>query len=369
MGNSKLVDARRDKKDEFYTQFYDIEKEISAYIEHDPYVFRNKVILLPCDDPEWSNFTKYFAQNFERFKLKKLISTSFAVESKDLKAEYRPTPFEKNDKKYDKTKTRYNGKIFTLTRDKTGDGRIDVNDLEWSYLKGNGDFRSEEIKKLRKQADFIITNPPYSLWREFFSFIIADNKKFVIISNKNSLTYKELFPYIKANKVWAGNTGWSGGMWFETKYDDDVDEIINGVKMKNTPSLWLTNIDHGKRHKAVQLMTYKENLKFSKHKELKNKSSYEKYVNYNAIEVPYSDSVPKDYSGKMGVPITFLEKYNPDLFEIIGFSLDLAKPMKRIAKPGTYEKGGPRFYIKKKNGKYQYKRMYDRIIIKNRMLK
>lgn len=149
MANKDLSKAKTGKNDEFYTQYHDIETEINAYLEYDPNVFQNKTVLLPCDDPEWSNFTKFFAQNFERLKLKKLISTSFAPDSKNLKINYQPTLFEKENPKFDEKKTIINGKIFTLDHDTSGDGKIDVNDLEWSYLKGDGNFRSDEIKKLR----------------------------------------------------------------------------------------------------------------------------------------------------------------------------------------------------------------------------
>ncbi len=178
MANSNLADAKSAKNDEFYTQYHDIEKEISAYIEYNPDVFLGKTVLLPCDDPEWSNFTKYFAQNFERFGLKKLISTSYAVNSKKYKTGYQPTLFEVNDPQYDEYKTKRNGKIFILDHDKSGDGKIDVNDLEWHYLKGDGDFKSNEIKKLRDEADIIITNPPFSLFRDFLAWIVEANKQF-----------------------------------------------------------------------------------------------------------------------------------------------------------------------------------------------
>jgi len=204
MAHKDLYKAKNGKNDEFYTQYHDIEKEMSAYLDYNPDVFKGKTILLPCDDPEWSNFTKFFAQNFQRFKLKKLISTSFAVESKNYKTTYQPTLFEVNDPNFDEYKTRKNGKIFTLTRDKSGDGKIDVNDLEWKYLKGDGDFRSEEIKKLRDQSDIIVTNPPFSLFREFLAWIVEANKQFVIIGNMNAITYKEVFPLIKSNKIWTG---------------------------------------------------------------------------------------------------------------------------------------------------------------------
>ena len=206
MANSNLTEAKRAKNDEFYTQYHDIEKEISAYLEFNPDVFRGKTVLLPCDDPEWSNFTKFFAQNFERFGLKKLISTSYAVDSKTYKSGYQPTLFETSAPNYDKIKTIKNGKIFTLTHDKTGDHKVNVDDLEWHYLAGDGDFRSAEIKKLRDEADIIITNPPFSLFREFLAWIMEAEKQFVIIGNMNAITYKEVFPLIKENKMWLGAT-------------------------------------------------------------------------------------------------------------------------------------------------------------------
>lgn len=321
MAHSNLSKAKSGKNDEFYTQFHDIEKEISAYLEYDQNVFRGKTVLLPCDDPEWSNFTKFFAQNFERFGLKKLISTSYAVESKNYKSHYQPTLFEVNDPQYDESKTRINGKIFTLTRDKSGDGKIDVNDLEWTYLKGDGDFRSDEIKKLRDESDIIITNPPFSLFKEFLAWIIEANKQFMIIGNINVITYKEVFPLIKENKVWLG-TGM--GRWISGFLVPDTYELFgteaaidnNGNRIVATNNcLWLTNIDHGKRHQPLSLMTIEDNLRFNK--KLKGIASYNRYENYDAIEVPFTDAIPSDFKEVMGVPITFLDKYNPEQFEIL----------------------------------------------------
>lgn len=180
MANDNLGQARSAKNDEFYTQYHDIEKEMLAYIEFNPDAFRNKTVLLPCDDPEWSNFTKFFAQKFQELGLKKLISTSYAPNSKPSEIAYQPTLFEVESPKFDDVKTRSNGKIFTITSDKTGDGAIDVEDLEWSYLEGNGDFRSSEIKALRDEADIVVTNPPFSLFREFLAWLIAANKPLII---------------------------------------------------------------------------------------------------------------------------------------------------------------------------------------------
>lgn len=328
--NKHLRNANKAKMDEFYTQFHDIEKEMSAYLEYNPKVFRGKTVLLPCDDPEWSNFTKFFAQNFERFGLKKLISTSYAVESKNYKTNYQPTLFEVNDPQYDEYKTRKNGKIFTLTRDKSGDGKIDVNDLEWTYLKGDGDFRSDEIKKLRDEADIIITNPPFSLFREFVAWIIEAKKKFVIIGNMNAITYRDIFSLIKQNKLWPGvrfNQRLNGkNMTFFVPDDyelsgTEVEINSDGKKMISVAGTgWYTNLDHGRRHEPLPLMTMQDNIKFSKHKEIKGKE-YQKYENFDAIDVPFTDGIPSDYKGAMGVPISFLNKYNPDQFEIIGLGI------------------------------------------------
>lgn len=318
MANEKLSEAKKAKYDEFYTQYRDIETEMSAYIDYNPEVFKGKTILFPCDDPEWSNFTKYFAQNFEKLGLKKIISTSFAFESKTYKEFYQPTLFETSQPQFDQQKTNIKGKIFTLTKDQNDDQTIDIDDLEWQYLEGNGDFRSAEVIKLRDEADIIITNPPFSLFTQFLAWIMEAEKEFVIIGNKNCVTYKEVFPLFMENKIWSGRTGWSGGMWFETVSEDYVDRVIDGVNMKNIPSIWLTNLDHGKRHKPIPLMSYEDNLKYSNHKEIKGKTAYEKYDNYDAIEVPFTDAIPSDYEGVMGVPISFLDKYCPDQFEILG---------------------------------------------------
>ena len=329
MANSNLTNAKNAKNDEFYTQYHDIEKEITAYLEFNPDVFRGKTLLLPCDDPEWSNFTKFFAQNFERFGLKKLISTSYAADSKNYRINYQPTLFEVNDPQYDQYKTTKYGKIFTLTHDKTGDGKVDVNDLEWHYLAGDGDFKSKEIKKLRDEADIIITNPPFSLFREFLVWIIEADKQFVIIGNLNAITYKEVFPLIKENKAWLGATGNGSDMVFAVPKGSEVDEkdrqkaarlgyVGDYTRLGN--SCWFTNIDHGRRHQSLPLMMMADNLKFSKHKEIKGKISYDKYDNYDAIEVPFTDAIPSDYDGVMGVPITFLDKYSPEQFEIVGIT-------------------------------------------------
>ncbi len=331
MANNNLSDARKAKNDEFYTQYADIQKEVNAYLDYNPDVFRDKVILLPCDDPEWSNFTKFFAQNFERFGIKKLISTSYAcaAKGKDACADYCPTLFEYNSEKFNKDKTETHGKIFTLTRDTNHNGRIDIDDLEWQYLDGDGDFRSDEIKKLRDAADIIVTNPPFSLFRQFLAWVIDSKKQFLIIGNKNCITYKEVFPLIKSNQLWVGTMPMGFDILFDVpdnvakelikKYKEGSKyRIINNKVKARASGIWFTNIEHGKRHKPITLMTMDDNIKFSKHKEIRN-IGYQKYDNYDAIEVPYTDAIPSDYTGIMGVPISFLDKYCPEQFEIIKF--------------------------------------------------
>jgi hypothetical protein len=326
MANSNLTNAKRMKNDEFYTQYNDIEKEINAYLEYDSDAFRGKTILLPCDDPEWSNFTKYFAQNFERLGLKKLISTSYATKSKQYSIGYQPTLFEKSAPQYNKDKSHTNGKIFTLTTDKTNDGKIDIKDLEWHYLDGDGDFLSDEIKQLRDMADLIITNPPFSLFRDFLSWVIEAEKQFVLIGNMNAITYKEIFPLIKNNKLWLGATGNGSDMVFAVPKGAEVAEKdrlkaarlgYEGDYTRLGNSCWFTCIDHGRRHQPLPLMTMADNKKFNK-KVQGSENSYQTYDNYNAIEVSFTNSIPSDYKGIMGVPISFLDKYSPEQFEIVG---------------------------------------------------
>lgn len=361
MANSNLAKAKSAKNDEFYTQYHDIEKEIMAYLEFNPDTFAGKTILLPCDDPEWSNFTKFFAQNFERLKLKKLSSTSYAPDSKIFKGGYQPTFFEVNDPQFDEKKTIVNGKIFTLTRDKSGDGKIDVNDLEWTYLKGDGDFKSKEIKKLRDEADIIITNPPFSLFREFLSWIFEAKKQFVIVGSMNAITYKEVFHLLKIDKMWLGNGFQSGNAFFSSptskEYAEGVYNVETGlVKFRNC--CWFTSLDHGKRHQHLALMTMEDNLKFSKHKEIKE-NGYQNYDNYNAIDVSFTDAIPSDYDGVMGVPISFLDKYSPEQFEIVGSDTDVKDGKLPELLNSNWNGKIDRGYV---NGN----RIYSRILIRHR---
>ncbi len=328
MANSNLKKAKAAKNDEFYTQYSDIQKEINAYLDFNPNVFKGKTILLPCDDPEWSNFTKFFAQNFQRFGIKKLISTSYAYDSKNVDFDYQPTLFETVDPRFEVTKSKSHGKIFTITSDENNNDKIDIEDLKWEYLEGDGDFRSEEVKKLRDESDIIITNPPFSIFLEFLDWIISAEKKFIVICNKNSLGSKEVFPYVMQNKLWVGKTPMSVDLLFSVPNEKSLLDnksigsgyrIIDGKIYARSQSIWITNIEHGKRHQPLSLMTMADNIKFSKHKEVRG-IGYKKYDNYDAIEVPFTDAIPSDFKGVMGVPISFLDKYNPDQFEIIGSS-------------------------------------------------
>lgn len=357
MRNTSLHQAKQAKNDEFYTQYSDIEKEMNAYLEYNPDVFRNKTILLPCDDPEWSNFTKYFAQNFDNFGIKKLISTSYAADSKPPEIPYQPTLFEMNDPKFDKNKTRTHGKVFILERDRNKDKKINIDDLEWDYLEGNGDFRSEEVCELRNEADIVITNPPFSLFREFLSWALAGgHRKIITVAHQNAITYKEIFPLIKDSLLWLGCGFKGGATHFINKYYQDyatASDHQDGM-IRVSGVIWLTNIDHGRRHQPLSLMTMADNLKYSKHKEIRERG-YPKYDNYNAIEVSRTDAIPSDYRFVMGVPVPFLSKFCPEQFEIIGatesegkgFSNGLWDKLSNVAQPLV-------------NGKRVYKRIFIR---------
>lgn len=329
--NISLASAKKAKNDEFYTQWKTIENEINAYLEFDPDVFRGKVILLPCDDPEWSNFAKFFAHHFMDYGIKKLISTSYAPNRNAALPSYQPTLFEMESPAFDATKTRENGKKFVLEpNDVNGDGVVNIDDLKWEYLEGDGDFRSEEVTALRDEADFVITNPPFSLFREFVSWLMAGKVNFAVIGSNNALTYKEVFPLIQNNQMWKGATANNTDMVFgvpkgaEVKESDkqkaerlgypSTDEY-DFTRLGN--SCWFTNIDHGRRHEPMQMMTMADNLRFNKRLGWKK---YPAYHNFDAIEVPLTNAIPSDYDGIMGVPITFLDRFNPEQFEIVGMS-------------------------------------------------
>ena len=297
-GNASLYTARAAKNDEFYTQWDDIENEMQAYLEYDPDVFRGKTVLLPCDDPEWSNFTKYFALNFEKFGLKKLVSTSCAQR-------FNPAAEKR-------------GRIYVLERGED----VNEEDLKWDYLEGDGDFRSEEVTKLRDESDIVITNPPYSLFREFVAWLIEGDVEFAVIGNMNAVTCKEVFPLFKENRLWRGATPDNGRIkWFRIPDDAPVKSSVqrtdpDGTRWQDVGnSVWFTNIEHGRRHEPLALMTMEDNLLHGS-KRVRD-AAYVKYDNYDAIEVPETKAIPSDYDGVMGVPVSFLDKYSPEQFEIV----------------------------------------------------
>ena len=316
---SALQKAKKAKNDEFYTQYADIQTEINAYLEYNPDTFRGKTVLLPCDDPEESNFTRFFAENFTRLGLKKLISTSYAPNAK--KEKYGLDLF---DWAAGRNLDPKHGRMMILDHDVNGDGKINFEDLEWWYLKGDGDFRSDEVKKFRDAADIIVTNPPFSMFREFLAWIVEADKKFSIIGNRNAITYKEVFPLIKANKIWLDNPFVRGAGYFRAAVE--VDKSLSYYNSHDyregfirVPGVrWFTNLEHGRRHQPLQLMTQADNVKYSRHKEVKG-IGYRKYDNCDAIDVPFTDAIPSDYDGVMGVPISFLDKYCPEQFEIVRF--------------------------------------------------
>lgn len=363
MGNITLTNAKKAKNDEFYTQYQDIQKEVEAYLEYNPNTFRNKVVYCNCDDPYESNFFRYFALNFRKLGLKKLITTSYSpspIANTQLDLFY-------GNNKNDTTQNKKLAIKFVIQEvgDINEDGEFNLKDIakqlkdnkhnEWSILKGNGDFRSEECIELLKQSDIVVTNPPFSLFREYVKQLFDYKKKFLIIGSISAITYKEIFPLIRDNKMWLGN-GFSGGNAYF--YTPNIREFASGVydpktglvKFRNVH--WFTNLDHGRRHEVIPLMTMAENLKFNK-KIQKNPDSYKKYDNYNAIEVPYTEAIPSDYKGIMGVPISFLDRYNPEQFEILGLD-------DHRLQPPNWRGRGPEI-----NGKT----LYRRIIIRHKKQK
>lgn len=330
MANKNLTKAKRAKNDEFYTQYNDIQREIEAYLEFNPDTFKGKVVYSNCDDPYESNFFRYFVLNFKRLGLKQLITTS-----------YKPSPVANtqlelfgDDKTLKPTRGRpkitANKFIINEVGDMDGDGAFNLNDIaeqlkanknnEWTPLDGDGDFRSQECIELLKQSDIVVTNPPFSLFREYIKQLFDYDKKFIIIGNMNAITYKEIFPLIKDDKLWLGNGFKAGNAYFTTpNVRDDFaagvyDDKTGLVKFRNCH--WFTNLDHGRRHQPLKLMTIADNLKFNK--KMKDKTAYDHYDNYDAVEVPFTNAIPSDYDGVMGVPISFLDKYSPEQFKIMG---------------------------------------------------
>jgi hypothetical protein len=335
MANHNLSSAKRAKNDEFYTQFIDIQREIEAYLDYAPQTFKGKVVYCNCDDPYESNFFRYFVLNFKKLGLKRLITTSYKPSSLantqlGLFGDDGTLPPAKG-----RPKVNANKFIVNKVHDINGDGEFNLKDVaeelqankvnKWAPLEGDGDFRSAECIKLLAQADIVVTNPPFSLFREYVKQLMEHGKKFVIVGSKNAITYKEIFPLIMANQLWTGVTGFSKDMLFIPPPDTDFSDkpktalrCVDGVTYLRSPSIWFTNLDHGRRHQPLVLMTMADNLKHSRHKQIKGKKKYEKYDNYDAIEIPFTDAIPIDFKGVMGVPISFLDKYNPAQFEILG---------------------------------------------------
>ncbi len=361
MATNLFEQAKKNKADEFYTQLPDIEAEMRHYREQ----FRDKVIFCNCDDPYESNFFKYFAMNFNFLGLKKLIATSYSgspvagqqLSLFDVKSLDVPNGDAKPPYKIE----------ITEVRDENADGAVDLADVEYllknrrntlTLLQGNGDFRSPECIALLQEADIVVTNPPFSLFREYVTQLVEYEKKFIIIGNVNAITYKEIFKLISSNKIWLGQSIHSGDREFRVPdyYPLEaagyrVDE--NGVKYIRVKGVrWFTNLDFEERHESITL--YKSYTP----------EEYPRYVNYDAIEVSKVAEIPYDYDGEMGVPITFLDKYNPEQFEIIGSSRFVGKPMSEFAPKGTYVGGGIRFYLPKGDGTYRC--LYDRIVIRRK---
>lgn len=311
--NTDLGAARNAKKDEFYTQLTDIEKEMRYYRKH----FKGATVLCNCDDPFESNFFKYFALNFNHLKLKKLIATCYTnspIAGKQLSL------FDIIDKKERGNNKPYKA-VVTKVYDTTGDGGVDMLDVaelfrqgenQLSELEGNGDFRSEECLALLDEADIVVTNPPFSLFREYISVLISHKKKFIIIGNVNAITYKEIFPLLKDNQMWIGASIHSGDRKFYVPEDYPLNAAGCGVDSDGKRYIrvkgvrWYTNLDIKQRHDEIILVK-----RYSP-------DAYVSYDNYDAINVNKTEDIPCDYSGIMGVPITFMDKYNPDQFEIIG---------------------------------------------------
>lgn len=364
--NKALHSAKDAKQDEFYTQYVDIQREVEAYLEFDPNTFRGKVVYCNCDDPFESNFFKYFAANFNALGLKKLLTTSY--DGSPIAGQGTLFP-EYNQGSGKRQKPKALAVVVDRVQDENGDGAANVADVEL-FLKRNkaarqalkgegkypgGDFRSLECIALLREADIVVTNPPFSLFREYVAQLVEHGKKFLIIGNMNAVTYKEIFGLIKANRLWYGPSIRSGDREFGvpasyplTAAGFRVDEFGNKfIRVKGVR--WFTNLDHGRRHEELPLMTMADNLRFSKHAEIKGRAAYDRYDNFDAIEVPFTDAIPSDYEGMMGVPVTFLDKYNPDQFEILGYEYSDELRTKIYPAQTQVDKNGKSSIVKKLN--------------------
>ena len=332
--NTNLTLAKANKKDEFYTQLSDIERELKHYKKH----FKDKVVLCNCDDPRVSNFFHFFSYNFEKFGLKKLIATCYKNQDSDL--------FSQNNSE--------RAIYLEYTGDKNGNNVPDAEEIGIKHLQGDGDFRSKECIELLKQADIVVTNPPFSLFREYVSQLVEYDKKFVIIGNLNALTYRDIFKLIKENKLWFGHSIHSGDREFRVPQDyplnaagSRVDEEGNKyIRVKGVR--WFTNLDYTERHE--DLLLYKTY----------SPEEYPTYDNYDAINVDVTKEIPMDYRGVMGVPITYIDKYNPDQFEILGMASSAGYNPDIVGIPFIGDKDA-RPLINGKN-------TYARVFIKNKKL-
>jgi len=362
MGNSNLNSAKSARKDEFYTQLTDIEKELRHYRKH----FAGKTVFCNCDDPFESNFFKYFVLNFNRLGLKKLIATCYSESSIANKQLTLFDLYGDGGGNNEPANKPYKA-VVTTVYDKTGDGSVDMLDVaelfksgenELVELKGDGDFRSPECVGLLDEADIVVTNPPFSLFREYVALLVEHEKSFIVIGSLNAIKYKEIFPLLMKNKMWLGYGFARGDAYFHIPAKN-AREFANGVYNPESGLVhfrncaWFTNLDIKQRHEQMILVKRYD------------PAIYPKYVNYDAIEVSKIADIPCDYAGLMGVPITFMDKYNPDQFEILGYSLDLAYPISEYVPAGkTYVKGGNCFYLDE--GKPQLRRLYDRLVIRNK---
>ncbi len=360
--NRGLGAAKKAKKDEFYTQYIDIQKEVETYLEFNPDTFREKVVYCNCDDPFESNFFKYFATNFNRLALKKLVATSYDGSPIAGQGTLFPEYEGVGD---NREKPRALAVILEHVKDEDGDGAANITDVE-IFLKRNnasrialkaddkypgGDFRSSECIALLKEADIVVTNPPFSLFRVYVAQLVAHHKKFLIIGNTNAITYKEVFPLIKGNKVWLGCTNFNVGMFFEVPDSWKKFHHIDGATGKKiarvSTACWYTNLDHGRRHYPLNLMTMADNLRFSKN--LMGKAAYDGYDNFDAIEVGTYKEIPSDYDGMMGVPVTFIDKYNPEQFEILGYEKSYQLQTKKYGIQIQVDKSGRKSKVTKLN--------------------
>ena len=354
--NKNLHNANKAKKDEFYTQLTDIERELKNYKKH----LKGKTVFCNCDDPLESNFFRYFAENFEYLEIKKLISTHF-----------------------DEKKSTYKLEVL---KDINKDGKINLKDAVKTKLKQNGDFRSDECVEILKEADIVVTNPPFSLFRDYVEQLIEYKKKFVILGNLNSITYKEIFKLIKENKIWLGESIHSGDREFRVPDDYPLNAASSRIDQEGNKYIrvkgvrWYTNLDYPQRHEDLILY---QNYKG-------NEDKYPKYDNYDAINVDVTKEIPMDYKGVMGVPITFMDKYNPDQFEIMALgiigSVDfICNKKMEILKDGkstgkfTHNAKGTLYRLYNKNEKKPpafkdfetgklYQSIYARVLIKNKKI-